>query len=32
MVTRYGMSEALGLATFAGPRQALFLNVPRSPS
>jgi cell division protease FtsH len=28
MVTRYGMSEALGLATFEGPRQALFLNVP----
>jgi len=28
MVTRYGMSEALGLATFDAPRQALFLNVP----
>jgi cell division protease FtsH len=28
MVTRYGMSEALGLATFEAPRQALFLNVP----
>ena len=28
MVTRYGMSEALGLATFEPPRQALFLNVP----
>ena len=28
MVTRYGMSEALGLATFELPRQALFLNVP----
>lgn len=28
MVTRYGMSEALGLATFAQPRQALFLPVP----
>ena len=24
----YGMSEALGLATFDAPRQALFLNVP----
>ena len=28
MVTRYGMSETLGLATFEAPRQALFLNVP----
>ncbi len=28
MVARYGMSEALGLATFEAPRQALFLNVP----
>jgi len=28
MVARYGMSEALGLATFEPPRQALFLNVP----
>ncbi|MBI3455241.1 MAG: ATP-dependent metallopeptidase FtsH/Yme1/Tma family protein [Candidatus Rokubacteria bacterium] len=28
MVTRYGMSEALGLATFEEPRQALFLPVP----
>jgi cell division protease FtsH len=28
MVTRYRMSEALGLATFEPPRQALFLNVP----
>jgi cell division protease FtsH len=28
MVTRYGMSEALGLATFESPRQALFLQVP----
>jgi len=28
MVTRYGMSDALGLATFEAPRQALFLNVP----
>jgi cell division protease FtsH len=27
MITRYGMSEALGLATFEAPRQALFLNV-----
>ena len=27
MVARYGMSEALGLATFEAPRQALFLNV-----
>jgi cell division protease FtsH len=28
MVTRYGMSEALGLATFEPPRHALFLDVP----
>jgi len=28
MIARYGMSEALGLATFEQPRQALFLNVP----
>src|SRR3989475_741118 len=28
MVARYGMSAALGLATFEPPRQALFLNVP----
>jgi cell division protease FtsH len=28
MITRYGMSEALGLATFEAPRQALFLQVP----
>jgi cell division protease FtsH len=28
MVARYGMSEALGLATFEAPHQALFLNVP----
>jgi cell division protease FtsH len=28
MVARYGMSEALGLATFEPPHQALFLNVP----
>jgi cell division protease FtsH len=28
MIARYGMSEALGLATFEPPRQALFLNVP----
>ena len=28
MVARYGMSKALGLATFEAPRQALFLNVP----
>ena len=27
-ITRYGMSEALGLATFEAPRQALFLEVP----
>jgi cell division protease FtsH len=27
MVARYGMSEALGLATFEPPREALFLNV-----
>jgi cell division protease FtsH len=26
MVTQYGMSEALGLATFEQPREALFLN------
>jgi cell division protease FtsH len=28
MVARYGMSEAMGLATFEAPRQALFLTVP----
>jgi cell division protease FtsH len=28
MIARYGMSDALGLATFESPRQALFLNVP----
>jgi cell division protease FtsH len=28
MITRYGMSEALGLATLEKPRQALFLQVP----
>ncbi len=28
MITRYGMSEGLGLGTFEPPRQALFLNVP----
>jgi cell division protease FtsH len=28
MVARYGMTDALGLATFEPPRQALFLNVP----
>jgi cell division protease FtsH len=28
MITRYGMSETLGLGTFEPPRQALFLNVP----
>jgi cell division protease FtsH len=28
MITRYGMSQALGLATFEAPRQALFLQVP----
>ncbi|MFQ5846533.1 MAG: ATP-dependent zinc metalloprotease FtsH [Candidatus Methylomirabilales bacterium] len=28
MIMRYGMSEALGLATFEEPRQALFLHVP----
>ncbi|HET7380403.1 MAG TPA: ATP-dependent zinc metalloprotease FtsH [Gaiellales bacterium] len=28
MVARYGMSDALGLATFEAPHQALFLNVP----
>jgi cell division protease FtsH len=27
MVTRYGMSDALGLATYEPPRQALFLDV-----
>jgi cell division protease FtsH len=28
MITRYGMSEALGLATFEAPQQALFLQGP----
>ena len=28
MITRYGMSEALGLATLEEPRQALFLQIP----
>jgi cell division protease FtsH len=28
MVTRYGMTEALGLATFEGPEQANFLGMP----
>jgi cell division protease FtsH len=28
MVTRYGMSEELGLATFEEPRHALFLQIP----
>ena len=28
MITRYGMSEALGLETFEAPRQALFLHMP----
>ena len=28
MITRYGMSDALGLATFEAPGQALFLQVP----
>jgi cell division protease FtsH len=28
MITSYGMSEALGLATFEPPRQGLFLQVP----
>jgi cell division protease FtsH len=28
MITRYGMSDALGLATFEAPRPALFLPVP----
>ena len=28
MMTRYGMSDVLGLATFEAPRQALFLQVP----
>jgi cell division protease FtsH len=28
MITRYGMSDVLGLATFEAPRQALFLQVP----
>ena len=31
MITRYSMSETLGLATFEEPRQALFLKVPASP-
>src|SRR5205823_6290724 len=30
MITRYGMSEALGLATFETPHQALFLQGPTS--
>jgi cell division protease FtsH len=29
MVTRYGMSDALGLATYEAPRRALFLEVGR---
>jgi cell division protease FtsH len=28
MITRYGMGEAIGLATFESPRQAMFLPVP----
>jgi cell division protease FtsH len=32
MITRYGMSEVLGLATFEAPRQALFLQVPTGAS
>ena len=32
MITRYGMSETLGLATFEAPRQALFLQVPTGAS
>ena len=28
MITRYGMSEALGLTMYDPPRQALFLDVP----
>ena len=28
MVTQYGMSETLGLATFEEPRNSIFLNVP----
>lgn len=28
MITAYGMSETLGLATFEAPRQAVFLPVP----
>jgi cell division protease FtsH len=28
MVTRYGMSESLGLAAFEEPRRALFLDIP----
>ncbi len=28
MITRYGMSDVLGLATFEAPRQAMFLQVP----
>jgi cell division protease FtsH len=30
MVAQYGMSEQLGLATFEEPRNAAFLNIPRS--
>ena len=32
MITRYGMSETLGLATFEVSRQALFLQVPTGAS
>ena len=28
MVSRYGMSEAIGLAAFERPRNAMFLDVP----
>jgi cell division protease FtsH len=32
MVTRFGMAEAVGLATYEEPRRALFLDVPVAPA
>jgi cell division protease FtsH len=32
MVTRFGMVEAVGLATYEEPRRALFLDVPTAPA
>jgi cell division protease FtsH len=32
MITRYGMSERLGLATFEEPRSSAFLNIPVPPA